>query len=516
MGTRRESSAWILPSAIADAPADVLPDDAVGSPEALTQEDWTWLDTFDWRLEQAGWRLLEVREDGRCWRELRRRADGRVTARGPTGGHFADDIEPAALRDRLAPIMEMRALLPVVRLTVQRKLYPVRDARGKIVARLCVCTASASDPGNSEQEYPLAPRLELKALKGCKTKARRIRGHIEKQAGLTEAGSSLLEAGLHAIGREPRDYSSNIRLRLSPSMPAAEATRSILSHLLATFEANEAGVRRNTDSEFLHDFRVAVRRTRSALGQIKGALPPAARDHFREEFAWLQQATGPPRDLDVYLLHIPGYAASLPPAERAELEPLRRFLQRRRDTAYRDLIADLDSTRYRHLVDDWHAFLEQDDEGGPRGDWSTRELADQRIRKMYRRLLREGKALGPDSPDEELHEMRKTCKKLRYLMEFFRSLYPSGEIEALIKTLKRLQDNLGDSHDLNVQRVALQSFGHDMAAAGEAPPATLMAMGRLVNDLERREHRSRDEFAQRFARFAHNKNRRRLERLFAA
>jgi CHAD domain-containing protein len=512
----RESTAWILPSEFAHAPTDLLPEDADGAPEALTREDWTWLDTFDWRLERAGLWLLEVREGSRRWRELRRREDGRVVGLGETGGCFADDIEPAALRDRLSPVMEMRALLPVVRMRVGRSLYPVRDARGKIVVRLSLCTAAASDPETGDQVCPLAPRLVLEGLKGYDNEARRVRRHFDGQAGLTAAETSLLDSGLRAIGREPRDYSSRVRLRLSPSMPAAEATRRILAHLLATLEANEAGVRGDVDSEFLHDFRVAVRRTRSALGQIKGALPPAARDHFRTEFAWLQQATGTARDLDVYLLNMPDYAASLPEEARADLEPLRALLERRRDAAYRDLIAELDSVRYRRLLDDWHAFLERDDEGGPRGDWSTRALADLRIRKMYRRLVREGEAIGPESPNEDLHEMRKTCKKLRYLMEFFRGLYPSGEIARSIKTLKRLQENLGDFHDLHVQREAMQSFAHDMTAAGEAPPPTLIAMGRLVDDLEQRESRTRAEFAGCFARFAHKKNRRRFKRLFAA
>ncbi|MFC1662475.1 CHAD domain-containing protein, partial [Gemmatimonadota bacterium] len=41
--------------------------------------------------------------------------------------------------------------------------------------------------------------------------------------------------------------------------------------------ANEVGMLKNLDSEFLHDFRVAVRRTRSGLTQLKGVFPPSAR-----------------------------------------------------------------------------------------------------------------------------------------------------------------------------------------------------------------------------------------------
>lgn len=510
-----DTTAWTVPDAAPGDPADLLPDAAAGAPEAVTREHWTWLDTFDWRLERAGWRLLEARVGDRRWRELRRRADGDLSATGEAGGRFAQDLAPAGLRERVAKPLSMRALLPRVRVEVERALHPVRDRRGKIVARLSLCRATAHDP-DRDDERGLAPRLELQALKGYAGEARALHQRLAGRDDLVAADTSLLAAGLDALGRAPCDYSSKIRLHLDPAMPAAEAVRAILRQLLAALETNEAGIRQRVDSEFLHDFRVAVRRTRAALGQIKGALPPAERDRFRTEFAWLQQATGPARDLDVYLLEMPDYEAALPPAERADLAPLRTFLERRRDAAYRELDAVLDAPRYRRLLSDWRAFLAAGGAGGARGDWPVRALADRRIRKVYRRLLREGEAIGPESPAEALHEMRKTCKKLRYLMEFFRSLYPQADIERLIKALKRLQENLGDFHDLHVQQQTLRQFADEMAAAGEAPPPTLLAMGRLVDDLAGRERATRAEFAARFARFARKKNRRRFERLFTA
>ena len=37
-------------------------------------------------------------------------------------------------------------------------------------------------------------------------------------------------------------------------------------------------------------------------------------------FRWLGQVTGPTRDLDVYLLKLPGYAEFLPPEARGDLD----------------------------------------------------------------------------------------------------------------------------------------------------------------------------------------------------
>ena len=84
-------------------------------------------------------------------------------------------------------------------------------------------------------------------------------------------------------------------------------------------QRNEPGVRADIDSEFLHDYRVAVRRTRSALSQIKDVLPEDKVEHFKTEFGWLGQMTGPTRDLDVYLLQFEHLRNQLPEYMRDRL-----------------------------------------------------------------------------------------------------------------------------------------------------------------------------------------------------
>jgi CHAD domain-containing protein len=37
------------------------------------------------------------------------------------------------------------------------------------------------------------------------------------------------------------------------------------------------------------------------------------------------------------------------------------------------------------------------------------------------------------SRDEDLHELRKTCKKFRYLIEFFHNYYPDKRIKKVVK-----------------------------------------------------------------------------------
>ena len=142
------------------------------------------------------------------------------------------------------------------------------------------------------------------------------------------------------------------------------------------------------------------------------------------------------------------------------------------------------------------------------------EVARGRIARRWKRVVKRSRAIRDDTPEEGLHLLRIQCKKLRYLMEFFRGLYPAREISVSIKALKRLQDNLGDFNDYEVQQASLMEFSEQMVAEDLAPVITLMAMGRLVERLELGQQRERLKFHERFDRFAAAENHAHFHRLF--
>ena len=157
-------------------------------------------------------------------------------------------------------------------------------------------------------------------------KAGRELANLLRKQGLTPAQGDLMQTPSPLIGEVPGGYSSKLGLQLDPDMRADQATKVILHRLLDIMLQNEAGTRTGTDTEFLHDFRVAIRRTRSALTQIKAVFPKRVVDRYKTEFAWLGQITSPSRDLDVYLLSFDEYRDSLPADMQADIEPLREFL----------------------------------------------------------------------------------------------------------------------------------------------------------------------------------------------
>ena len=288
--------------------------------------------------------------------------------------------------------------------------------------------------------------------------------------------------------------------------------------MLKAIKENEQGKIADTDSEFLHDFRVAVRRTRAGLSQLKGVLPDNITAYYAGFFSWLGQITGTTRDLDVYLLNFAEYKNSLPASIRDDLNPLHEFLVAKQQKAQKELAKKLRSAKYLSTISEWEQYLKEQaplKPVEPNAKLTIKQLADRRIWKSYKRVLQEGDAITEHSPSEALHELRKSCKKLRYLMEFFQSLYPENQIKHLIKNLKGLQEVLGNFQDYAVQENTLKLFSEEMLN-NNIHANTLLAMGVLIQNLDTLRCDARKDFSSKFATFKQEENQSAFKSLLAA
>jgi CHAD domain-containing protein len=129
--------------------------------------------------------------------------------------------------------------------------------------------------------------------------------------------------------------STKVAVTMTPEMRADAAMLAVCRRLAEIAEATLPGTLEDLDPEFLHDFRVAIRRTRSMLRELAGVLPAEVEDRARSDLRRVQAVTGPTRDLDVYLQDwdelVGGVAL---PALHAEL-------MRRRAEAFGAMSADL-------------------------------------------------------------------------------------------------------------------------------------------------------------------------------
>jgi CHAD domain-containing protein len=503
---------------VADAPAgddsalaaalEALSAEFTAAPEpGTTTHRLIWLDTFDWRLYQAGLmlRFEQARRGG--GRLVLSRTDGTQQAEQPVTSwprrpRLAEDLPDGPVRDRIIVLTSPRALLPLARAVSAASVTRLLNADGKTVARLVTEHTTVTAPGTTAPTAELPARLAVTEVRGYPGQARKAATLLAAVPGLGYASQTVFTAALTALGRHPSDGGPPAEQEITATMPAPAAVARLLLRLLDTLELNVDGVLRDIDTEFLHDFRVAVRRTRSALKLLGGVLPADLAAHYAAEFKWLGDLTTPTRDLDVHLLGFAATAAQLVAASPADLEPLRAFLVRRRAREFRRLARTLRGPRFRAITDDWRkALLEIRDAGGPPTPTAA-GLARVTTGRAFRKIVAQGAAITPASAPESLHNLRKRAKELRYLLEFFAPLHDPVSYRKVVSDLKQLQDCLGEFQDSEVQRAEIHALADAMLAEHAAPAATLLAMGEIAAKLTLSQAEARAEFAVRFARFA--------------
>jgi CHAD domain-containing protein len=259
-------------------------------------------------------------------------------------------------------------------------------------------------------------------------------------------------------------------MALVTSAPETDSDRLIeaLDRFRREIEANRGPAIIGDEPEALHDFRVAVRRTRSGLKYTAGLLSRKQRKRFQAEFSQLQDVTGPARDYEVWM-------ASLP-----DDDPLRGVLAGYYDSARRDAVTELASRHTKKLMARWHTALA----GLPAGN--TAVSSDESIEQQRTRLMEAAATAGVDAPATDLHRLRKRAKELRYLLEFFRA---PGD-RPLRKPLRKLQEALGDVQDMDVQRAWLIEHADEVGTIDVR-----------LKELDERDAVARAAYGERFAEF---------------
>jgi CHAD domain-containing protein len=424
---------------------------------AVFQVDEQYLDTFDWRMyrnglvfRQSGTRFLLIPLDGGPVQETPGPLKTKLFWRD-----FAEDGVP----ERLAAITGVRAICPLVRVVGQRRRFGISNQDTKTVARLTLDTGDVYD--GSEGRGAFDPYLFLQEIRGYQKPFHRLSELIRNQGWRQlEAGENFIGLALKVINRQPADYSSKILAAPRPDQTMNQAISMVGLALHAAMERNLPGVLKDIDPEFLHDFRVALRRTRSILSQLKNDIPPGKAGYFQTEFKWLGSVTGPVRDIDVCQQKEENFRSMLAGTLQQGLAPLLEKMQKPRRLEWKKMRDSLRSARAVRLLDNWRDFLTAlPTDQWPAGEVLCAEAATKVVRKCYRRLMRDASQIrDQDDQDAAMHRLRIQAKKFRYLSEFFRLCFPAADMDALLEDMRGIQDILGEFHDMAVQIRGFELF----------------------------------------------------------
>jgi CHAD domain-containing protein len=469
----------------------------------IARQRFTLLDTIDGRVSRAGARLTHSGVAGRSIISWKTGGTGNELAvQLPQPANFAWDFPDGALYRAVAPVIGPRRLLPQAEAEESGSLLDVLDERGKTVARVRIESGLARLPTKRSAWQTLPTIVTLTGLRGYTDHYMRLVPIVQSRPGVSACTEGVQGMIRRCIGAPAPHDASSLHLELAKSVRADVGARRIHLALLEIMLGNQGGVRANLDSEFLHDFRVAVRRTRSLLGQIKNVFGDDAATHFSSEFSWLGKLTGPPRDLDVLLITLRERQRQSP---FEGLEALLTLLEETQREEHARLVEALNSDRFKRLTSEWKAFLTEPISVQPPAANARRRLADvmfERAWRLSRKISRGAASLDEATAAEVVHDLRVHAKKLRYIVDVAPGSGDDADVKRVLVALKALQRVLGDFNDAHVQDQRLIECRGLLAATG-AGKESVAAIGRLAEQArERRERLRRDvvEEARRFRR----------------
>jgi CHAD domain-containing protein len=471
-------------------------------PARIEAERRVWLDTFDWRLFRAGF-LLEQRS-GAGHRLLLCALDGSVLSQAPAPRRTVTNqtLPEGPMRDKVLPLLGIRALLPRLSAEGSTAVLAVLDDVEKTVARVAV-----EGPFTAEGAVTSVSRVRVESLRGYDKEAEQVAGKLAALPGLRPAENSVFAALAGSVGITPGAFRSKPEPTFAATTPALAAFAETLGQLEGITRDNVEGTLAEWDTEFLHDLRVAVRRSRSVLKMAGGVYEPATLEHYGAELKWIGDATSLSRDLDVNLLEFD----SAPGADA--VEPFRALLQRKARRAHSALNRVLRSERFATLLAGWQVDLGRPKSGGELATAPIGTVAHSLLDRAWGRVGKRGRSITVESPAADLHDLRKRCKELRYLLEFFGGLYDKATYKAFVDELKRLQENLGSFQDAEAQWFLVRDCAEELRAT--APIETLLAMGRMAHELRLRQDHEHAVFAQTWGRFYAKQNRARFAAMVA-
>ena len=311
-------------------------------------------------------------------------------------------------------------------------------------------------------------RAEGVAIYGASAEAT-AEGHEEELGGAPAEAAADLAA-------DPADEKKK-RPGILPADTMAEAAVKTLRFHLARMLEHEDGTRLGEDMEELHVMRVSTRRMRMSLRVFEDYLDPEALRPVLKGLRRTGRKLGAVRDLDVFQEKTQHYLDTLPAERAGDLDGLLAACREERERQRGHLVDYLDGSRYRDFVEYFEELLD-----GPLERLAARPSSDPRPQRvaqvlpgvLYKDMAEvwafEGRLGGIDTPLPLFHALRKGCKGLRYTLEFFEDVLGPGA-RPLIKTVKGLQDHLGDLQDAVVTSGVLRDFitwgtwrhsGHDL------------------------------------------------------
>ena len=346
-----------------------------------------------------------------------------------------------ALRARLLPLTRRLDVDWLFTLNQERRVYDVRTRDGTSLE------ISADRTGRiGANRGDVLQRIEVELRDGASESLMQFASDLRHSLKLKPASESKFEYGLREAGLVAPILAESPALRIRQRDSVRLAAARALTKYLRRMLWHVPGTRLGLNPECLHAMRVSVRRLRAILRLFRAALPPVATRALAVELKWLGQSLGAVRDLDVHLQECEEMMRRLPEAPRQAADTCRSEMNRRREQAYEALRRDLRSQRFAALKEACGGLIRRLRRPVTDGGGEIAEVGALLMATELRKILKAGRGIADDTPDETLHRLRVRCKRLRYACETLSEVY-GKKVAKMARRLSSLQDVLGAHQD---------------------------------------------------------------------
>ena len=476
----------LLPQGARDA---VEADPALAGVEARTaQTRSTYYDTPDFALRSRG-AILRIRHTG----------DGLVqTVKGPSrAAGFASRCEwesPVASdaidREALAREPEALALIgadldrlgPVFVTTVARTARRLsREGSTEIEVVIDEGEARAGD-----HRAPLS-ELELEVKAGPPGPLYRLAADLARRHGLRYGAEAKADRGYGLLTDALPPHRGVAELTFDADVTFAEAFPRMVAAGAGDLAADLAGAARG-DVEGVHRLRAAIRKLRTLLVLFGPHVAADGAARFNGDLRHLGRVLGGGRDWDVFLTEtLAGAEADLGAAVLAPLRDVAVARAAEAHAAVRDAVLGPLPTDLLLGLAIWTAgrsWLRDPDD--PAADKPLRELVPGLLDRLERRVKKRGRRIR-SRDGEDLHDLRKAMKKLRYACEDVSSLFRAKAAGSYVGRVKKVLGDLGRINDTAVTETRVAALADESRPEIAAAGAALLAWGAKQRDGAKRD-----------------------------
>jgi inorganic triphosphatase YgiF len=358
-------------------------------------------------------------------------------------------------------------LIPLFTAEVSRTTRIVRLENTIIELTADLGSIQAGDKVESVRE------LELELKQGDIALLYRLAADVRAQRPLLLNPESKSDRGWRLLTGHPHSVEKQADIDLPAGITTAAAFREMINATLATLIASQPAAAAGV-MDGVHQMRVAIRRLRAILTMFRPHLPAEAETRFTEGLRHIGRVLGEARDWDVFCNETLLDASDDGMSEDL-VASLRVPAEAQRKAAYARLTEEFSRPALTDTILGLATWAEEIQAPTCAPESSALhaplvDLAPALEQRLARKVLRRGRHIRRRS-EEELHDLRKALKKLRYAVEFLEPLHRHKRVKAYLHRCKLLQEHLGGINDAAVAMALAEQISQGDAELAPAVSA---------------------------------------------